>query len=41
MTSTGQISDSEESDETYIFGKHMTRAIQFFLIIYFGQVKIV
>ena len=28
MTASGQISDPEESNETYIFGKHMTRAIQ-------------
>ena len=28
MMSSGQISDLQESNETYIFGKHMTRAIQ-------------
>ena len=26
--SSGQTSDLQESNETYIFGKHMTRAIQ-------------
>ena len=36
--SSGQISDLQESNETYIFGKHMTRAIQKYNFIYFGQV---
>ena len=28
MTSSGQILDLQGSNEIYIFGKHMTRAIQ-------------
>ena len=29
---------TQESNEIYIFGKHMTRAIQKYNFIYFGQV---
>ena len=38
MTSQVKFRTSEESNESYIFGKHMTRAIQKYIFIYFGEV---
>ena len=38
MTSQVKFRTSEESNEMYIFGKHMTRAVQKYNFILFGQV---
>ena len=38
MTSSGQFWTSEESIEIYIFGEHMTRAIQNTIFVHFGLV---